>query len=230
MKSILEKKLDQEINGLYLQRPKPSANAGIEFADATRSASTIYFGFARHALLTALQIAGVNAGDKVLLPGFICRDLLGPIQSIGAVPIFYEVDSKFSPALDTKEWPDAKVVVAVNFFGFEQDLRPFLAFAKRTGALLIEDNAHGLFSKDQIGNFLGSRGDMGLFSFRKSAPMATGAAIVVNTHEKISTQAPEQKFVSDSMVSTLRNAAKTVLASLFPVINRSQKKSISIRI
>ena len=36
----------------------------------------LHYSYARFALLEALRIANVNEGDSVLMPGFICRDVL----------------------------------------------------------------------------------------------------------------------------------------------------------
>jgi len=82
-------------------------------------------------------------------------------------------------ANDTAAWPAADVVIAVNYFGFPQDLRPFQAYAARTGAAVIEDNAHGYLSRDQDGQWLGCRTGLGVFSMRKTLRIPDGAALWV---------------------------------------------------
>jgi hypothetical protein len=71
----------------------------------------------------------------------------------------------------------AVVVLAVNYFGFPQDLAPFQAYAERTGAVVIEDNAHGYLSRDQAGRWLGCRTGLGLFSLRKTLRIPDGGAL-----------------------------------------------------
>lgn len=142
-----------------------------------------YFSLARHAMVEALRIAGAGRGDRILLPEFVCRDLLASITAIGATPCWYAVTPALTPAADAASWPDAAAVVAVNYFGFAQDLAPFRRYAARTGAALIEDNAHGFLSSDDSGQWLGCRADIGVFSFRKTASRLNGASLVV-TNEK----------------------------------------------
>lgn len=140
-----------------------------------------YFDCGRRALVEALRISGVKEGETVALPGLICRDLLPVIRTLGAKADFYPVarDLHLAGSLDTL--PPARAVVAVNYFGFAQELAPFQEYCRRTGAVLVEDNAHGLFSYDPAGRALGTRGDFGIFSFRKTVPVPNGAALVMNT-------------------------------------------------
>lgn len=138
-----------------------------------------YFSYARRALVRGFRAAGISSGDTVLFPAFICRDLLSAAAAVGAKTAFYDVDDALEPVGDPAGWPAAKAVLAVNYFGFPQPLEPFRAYAGRRRALLIEDNAHGLFSRDSDGTLLGTRTDMGLFSLRKTLPLANGAALAV---------------------------------------------------
>lgn len=139
-----------------------------------------YFSYGRHALVAALRNCGVARGDVVLLPGFICREVLSAVYALDARAEYYPVDAGLRLACDPATLPKSKVVVAVDYFGFAQDLAPFTNYARRSGATLIEDNAHGLFSCDSEGRVLGTRGDLGIFSLRKTLVTPNGAAFVVN--------------------------------------------------
>ncbi|MFM7650667.1 MAG: DegT/DnrJ/EryC1/StrS family aminotransferase, partial [Acidimicrobiaceae bacterium] len=76
-----------------------------------------------------------------------------------------------------------KVIVAVNYFGFAQDLKTFREFADKTGAIIIEDNAHGLFSRDDENNLLGRREKFGITSFRKTLHVKDGAILTTSLRE-----------------------------------------------
>lgn len=138
-----------------------------------------YYSLARHGLTEALRLAGVHQGSRILLPEFLCRDLLAPIHLLEASPCWYPVTSDLNPVMPPEEWPVADVVLAVNYFGFPQDLRPFQAYADRTGAVVIEDNAHGYLSRDQAGDWLGCRTGLGVFSLRKTLRIPDGGALWV---------------------------------------------------
>lgn len=135
------------------------------------------YAYARHALVDALARAGVAVGATVALPAFICRDVLASVHALGAHVTYYDVDEALRP-VDLEGLVPANAILAVNYFGFPQHLTPFTAYCSRTGAVLIEDNAHGLFSRDSSGALLGTRGDFGILSLRKTFHVSTGAALI----------------------------------------------------
>lgn len=173
-----------------------------------------YFAFGRHALATGLQFVGVEKGDQVLLPEFICRDLLSSINAIGAEPVFYPIDDKLNPGRLKKTLPKVKAIIAVNYFGFPQNLDPFREYCERTGAALVEDNAHGLFSCDENGVYLGTRGDIGIFSLRKTTPMPDGAALVVNRSRHCFQKLDHGQFQSRKIPRSFRS--KQLLRRITP--------------
>ncbi len=153
-----------------------------------------FYSLARYALLQALQLAGVAPGSKVLLPSYVCRDLLAPVYRLGAIPVWYEIDNQLEPANPPEDWPKAEVVLAINYFGFPQDLARFRAYTARTGAVLIEDNAHGFLSRDAERNWLGSRAAFGLFSMRKTLRIPDGAALQVHDPQAQERMQPQLPF------------------------------------
>ena len=183
---------------------------GIEEAEAVR-----YFSLGRHALVAGLKALGIGDGQSVLLPEYICRDLLAAVHAVGARVVFYPVDLALCPATAQETWPEAAAVLAVDYFGFPQPLEPFRAYCARTGAALIEDNAHGFLSRDESGEWLGLRGDIGIFSLRKTFLLASGAALVVRRDEAIKRLDPQCAFSGTGRVAAL--GTKRVLRRL-PVI------------
>jgi hypothetical protein len=174
-----------------------------------------YFSLGRHALAAALRIAGVAAGDTVLLPGFICRELLAALNAAGVVPAYYPVTARLTPDCELRRLPAAKAVLAVNYFGFPQDLTVFMRYCAQTGAVLIEDNAHGMFSRDARGRALGTRGDIGIFSLRKTLPTPDGAALAVNNKKFAPVLAPQLAF--DAAPAPLSFRIKDGIRPLVPV-------------
>ncbi len=147
--------------------------------DLYAPASVRFYGYARRALTEALKLCGAPGG-RVLLPAFICRDVLSSVAEAGAEPAFYSVRPDLSPDEDNARWPDAKAILAVDYFGFPQDLAPFRDYSRRTGASVIEDAAHALFSHDAAGKLLGTRAPLGILSLRKSLPLPNGGALLAN--------------------------------------------------
>ncbi len=162
-------------------------HADFENRPFTDGAQVRYFSLARHALFEALTLAGVRAGSRVLLPSYLCRDMLAPLWLLDAKPVWYDVAPDMRPSQAQATWPEADVVLAVNYFGFPQDLGEFANYASRTSALVIEDNAHGFLSRSGDGRWLGCRADLGLFSMRKTMRIPDGAALWMSP----------QRFTSD---------------------------------
>jgi hypothetical protein len=140
---------------------------------------TRYFSLARHALVEALRAIDIQPGDAVAIPSLICRELLASLVTVGARPVFYDVDEMLNP-ISFPHDIGIRAVIAVNYFGFAQDLNPFIEYCSSTGAILIEDNAHGFLSADQTGKELGTRSSMGITSIRKTIRIADGARLSVN--------------------------------------------------
>ena len=141
-----------------------------------------YYSLARQALVEALLLGGVSDGDKVLVPELICKDVVASIHTVRATPVFYQVDELLAPInLDADE--SIKAIIAVNYFGFPQNLDTFKRESQRFGAVLIEDNAHGFLSSDTSNSPLGTRCDLGIISIRKSLRIPDGAQLLVNNQQ-----------------------------------------------
>ncbi len=174
-----------------------------------------YFSYGRHALLNGLKCIGVKKADKILLPSFICRDVLSSINALDAEVIYYDVDRTLNPHKGLKDVLECKVIIAVNYFGFPQDLSPFIDYCNRTEATLIEDNAHGFLSRDENGRFLGTRGDIGFFSLRKTLTLLNGSALIVNNNKFLSLLQPQIKF---KRYISIYFWGKEIFRTLFPLI------------
>jgi hypothetical protein len=162
----------------YAPPVKPPCSFSVERMLGTGAVR--YYSLGRHALVDALRMLKVGPGDRVALPEFICKDLLASVAAVGASAHYYPVDEQLFLACDDVDLAGVKVIIAVNFFGFPQDMSQFEAISRQTGAVIIEDNAHGFLSRDTNGTPLGRRAPIGIFSLRKTVPVSNGAALVVN--------------------------------------------------
>ncbi len=169
------------VEAVYL--PKHAIECNFSLEEWLGISHIRYYSLARYALKSALELLNIGKGDVVALPEFICRDLIASITNVGATVKYYPVDAHLNLACELKDFPDSKVIVVVNYFGFSQDLTEFNKIANQTGAILIEDNAHGLLSVDEYNHPLGTRTNIGIFSLRKTIPLLNGAALVVNNSE-----------------------------------------------
>jgi hypothetical protein len=134
-----------------------------------------HYAFARHALVTAFGLVGARSGSRVLVPDFICRDLLASFSAADVEPVFYAIDDD----LQVKRGgslPSADAIIVVNYFGFAAELSRVVSVLPRPMPI-IEDNAHGWLSADADGSPLGSRTAAGITSVRKTIRVPDGAYV-----------------------------------------------------
>lgn len=163
---------------LSVYRP-PASRSPWELKDFAVHDRLRLFSLGRWALVEALRLASAR-GKKVLLPNFICREVLASLRAAGAEAAYYPVNPSLGLAVDPENLPPAAAILAVDYFGFPQDMEPFEEYCRNSGAVLIEDNAHGLFSRDVLGRPLGTRAHLGILSPRKTLQIPNGGALLVN--------------------------------------------------
>lgn len=142
--------------------------------------SLYYYSMARYALRSVLASCHENGCHSILLPSYICNDIVPIIYELRYKIYWYEVLPDFRPSLNYTDWPIADIILFVNYFGFPQDFAPFALYSSLHSSILIEDNSHGFLSKDSSGVLLGSRADFGLFSIRKTYNIPNGAILWIN--------------------------------------------------
>lgn len=143
------------------------------------------YGYGRLALRDGLRCLGLRAGDGVLVPSVLCRSALLPFEALGLEVDSYDVDEALRPCLRHAEsllGPRTRAVMLVHYFGYPQDPEPMLEFARTRGLALIEDNTHGFLSR-RGDRYLGTFGDIAVFSFRKTLAVPNGAALVLNRRD-----------------------------------------------
>jgi dTDP-4-amino-4,6-dideoxygalactose transaminase len=103
----------------------------------------------------------------------------------GARPVFADIRPDTlnldEAKLDSLLTPRTRAIVVVHYAGVACEMDSILASAKRAGAAVVEDNAHGLFGRYK-GKFLGTFGALATQSFHetKNFTCGEGGALLVN--------------------------------------------------
>ncbi len=200
----------------------PEARTPWSLAQLLAPAPVRYFGLGRIAMSAAFSAGGLKRGDTVLFPEFICAEATYAATTLGCQVSYYPVRPDLTPATEQKDWPKASAVVAVDYFGFAQDLTPFRYYVERTHALLVEDNAHGLFSRATDGSWLGLRADAGVFSFRKTIALSHGGALAIPPGSRI--PAPDQGLYQHDLPTRWR--VKESLRAFGRVVGASKLRAL----
>ena len=136
------------------------------------------------ALTTALAALGVGAGDEVIMPSFTFVASFEAVLSVGAVPVFVDVDETLtmSPGAVKKAiTPFTKCIMPVHMCGSMADVDKLLAIATEHKLLLLEDACQSI-GATYHGRHLGTIGNAGTFSFDfvKTITCGEGGAVLTN--------------------------------------------------
>ncbi|WP_435138600.1 DegT/DnrJ/EryC1/StrS family aminotransferase [Formosa sp. A9] len=139
------------------------------------------------AVSVALAIAGVGAGDEVILPTFTFVASFEAVLMLGAIPVLVDIDDTLT--LDVQAVKQAitsktKAIMPVHMCGSMADLAGLKALCNSHNIKLIEDACQAIGGTYK-GEFLGSYGDIGCFSFDfvKTITAGEGGAIITNNDE-----------------------------------------------
>lgn len=141
------------------------------------------------ALIHTLRAFDIGPGDSVLLPAFTFIATAAAVRTVGAKPVFVDIDPDtlcLDPAKTGKALrEDTKAILAVHLFGLPADMDFLREIANKQNLKLIEDaaQAHGA---EVHGKKVGSLGDVGCFSFfpSKNLGAAGDAGAIVTNNEK----------------------------------------------
>ena len=120
------------------------------------------------ALVLALRALDIGAGDEVLVPAYTFFATAGTVMSVGARPVFVDVDPESYEIdvrlIEERITPRTKAIIPVHLYGHPSEMDPILEIAKAHNLKVIEDNAQG-FGAEYKGKKTGSLGDIACLSF-----------------------------------------------------------------
>ena len=138
-----------------------------------------------HALEMTAMLADIQSGDEVIVPSFTFVSSVNAFVLRGARPVFADIhpdtlniDERHVERLLT---PRTKAIVVVHYAGVACEMEAFASISARSGAIIIEDNAHGLFGRYKK-RALGTFGQMSTLSFHetKNLTCGEGGALLLN--------------------------------------------------
>lgn len=136
------------------------------------------------AVSVAMAVAGVGAGDEVIMPTFTFVASFEAIMMLGAIPVLVDIDDTLTldpKAVEAAITSKTKAIMPVHMCGSMADLDALQAICKKHNLLLIEDACQAIGGSYK-GKSLGSIGDVGCFSFDfvKTITCGEGGAVITN--------------------------------------------------
>ncbi|WP_256300977.1 DegT/DnrJ/EryC1/StrS family aminotransferase [Haloarchaeobius salinus] len=165
-------------SGRYVDGPQLDAFEA-EFADAFDVDHAVGVSSGTAALSLSLRAAGVGEGDTVLLPAHTFFATASAAMNLDAEPVFVDVDPE-TYAIDVDDL-EAKAsfasrpaaVVPVHIYGQPADMDGVRRVADEYGLTVIEDSCQAHAARYD-GEYAGTIGDLGCFSFYPSKNMTVG--------------------------------------------------------
>jgi perosamine synthetase len=150
----------------------------------------------RDALTLAATVLGLRADDTVLLPCYLCNEVVKPFLGRCRVE-FYPIRPglMIDPEVVRKRLSQSRVkaLVMINYFGFLEPQRIELKkLCAEYGTTLVEDCALSLLSENS-----GQTGDLAIYSFRKTLPIPDGGGLKANGDTNLRTPEFRPQIVSD---------------------------------
>ena len=134
-----------------------------------------------HSCTAALEISAIlinlKKGDEVIMPSYGFVSVANAVVLRGAKPIFAEVDplTLNISYLDIKKKisKNTKAIYVIHYAGNSCEIEKILALTKKRKIYLVEDTAHAFLAKSN-NKFLGTIGDIGVFSFHETKNLVAG--------------------------------------------------------
>jgi len=135
------------------------------------------------ALKVALTAMDVAPGDEVIVPAFTFVATYEAVLEAGAIPVMADIDGSLNldpDDIEAKITPFTKAVIPVHMCGAPARIDKIVEVAKKNNLMVLEDNAQGCGGTYK-GKYLGTFGDMGIFSFDYVKTITTGEGGMVVT-------------------------------------------------
>jgi len=140
------------------------------------------------ALLVALHVLGVDAGDEVLVSPYTFIATYNVIFMNKALPVFVDTDPEtflINPSkIEERITERTSAILPVHIYGLPVDMDKVNQIAKKHNLKVVEDACQAWLG-EYNGKKLGTLGDLGCFSFQnsKNLPTGEGGAVVGNNDE-----------------------------------------------
>ncbi|MFK7694579.1 DegT/DnrJ/EryC1/StrS family aminotransferase [Paenibacillus sp. HJGM_3] len=137
------------------------------------------------ALVVALKALGIGYGDKVIVPANTFTATPGAVICCNAVPVYVDMDETLNldPAdLERVMDDEVKAIIVVHINGQSCDMDRIMPFARKYNLPVIEDVAQS-FGASYKGQFCGTFGEIGAFSFQMQKIVTSGEGGAIATRD-----------------------------------------------
>jgi perosamine synthetase len=146
--------------------------------------SFYFYKFGRYALLSGLVVLGLKKGDSIIVPAYMCNSTIAPLRKYGFQLIFIDIDKSLCLPVSIiektiRDQKSVKALLCVHYFGLTKNIDKIVGICRKYDVKVVEDASHSCLS--QFSRELSDiKGDIEIFSMRKSFPVADGGALRIS--------------------------------------------------
>ena len=156
-----------------------------EFRELTGARYALAVSSGTGALHVALAALGVGPGQEVIVPAYMWVAIAAAVVNLGAIPVLADIDDTFclDPVdVERRVTPNTRGIVMAHMSGSPGNIRAVRDVAGRRGLFLLEDCAQ-CAGGTVGGQYVGTFGDIGIFSFQMNKNMTSGEGGCVITSD-----------------------------------------------
>jgi len=138
------------------------------------------------AIKIGLKALNIKPGDHILTQSFNFIATIEAILDVGAIPKIVGIDKSLNMCpkdLSKKITKKTKAVIPVHMLGFAADMSSIKKICKKKNIKILEDNCESIGAKFN-NKYLGTIGDVGVFSFDFGKIITTGEGGLILTNNK----------------------------------------------
>jgi dTDP-4-amino-4,6-dideoxygalactose transaminase len=153
-----------------------------QFAEYSDYPAKVFLSSGRGALRLIAKGLKARKGDEVLLPSYLCKEVVKPFRDELLKLKFYKVDETLRVDIDdlrNKVGRKTRALLFIHYFGFPQTATRKIKSLCEGRIFVIEDLVQSFLTRHQ-GKVLGSIGDATVSSYRKWIPIPDGALLGIN--------------------------------------------------
>lgn len=153
-----------------------------QISDYIGTKKTFATGNGTTALILALKALGVKKDDEVILPTYVCRNVMDAVIAVNAIPVVCDIGEFWnmeSENVTKKITSRTKAIIVVHIFGITADTYSLMNF----GIPVIEDCCQS-FGAELNGKKTGSIGTLSMFSFHATKCLTTGEGGAVSSNDE----------------------------------------------
>lgn len=208
-----------------------------EFAQSLGTQHAVATNAGTAALHMAMLALDIGPGDEVIVPALTFVATVNPVRYLGATPVFVDAESTtfgMNPAaVEAAITEKTKAIIVAHLYGFPARIRAIVKIANQYNLPVIEDAAEALGASVD-GDFIGTIGTIGCFSFNGNKTITCGGGGMAITNDKalaakmlhLSTQAREADNVFAPEISHDAVGYNCRMTGMQAALGRAQLKKM----